>query len=64
MRGACGGHVEVGFDPHGRIPQVGELRPLQEDPVDDKDEFVRPLDAQHVRMKSLDVEPVEVVAVG
>jgi len=64
LQGAPGGHVEIGFDPDGRIPKVDEFRTLQEDPVHDDNEFRRSADAQHVRAEPLDVEPIEVVALG
>ena len=64
LKAALGGHVEVGFDPHGRIPEVDELRSLQEDPVDDDDELGRSADAQHMRVEPFDIERVEVVALG
>ena len=64
LRGARGGHVELGLDPHGRVPRVGELGPLQEDTVNDDDELVWTADAQNMRMQPCEVEPVEVVALG
>ena len=31
FQGALGRLVEAGFDPHGRIPEIGELRPITKD---------------------------------
>ena len=59
---ALSGDFEVGFDPDGRVPQVGELRPLEEDTVGKDYELRRAADAQHVRPEALEIESIEVVA--
>lgn len=64
LQGALGGHVEIGLDPYGRIPEIDEFGTLEEDPVDDNDELRGPADAQHVGTQPVDVEPIEVVALG
>lgn len=62
--GALGGDAEISLDPYGCVPEVDQLRALQEDPVYDHDELRRSADAHHMRTEPLDVEPIEVVALG
>ena len=60
FRAACSCSLDVGLHPHGRVPEIGELGPLEEDTVDDDHDVGRAGDAEHVGTEALEIERVAV----
>lgn len=64
LRAAVRSDVEIDVDEDRCVPQIRELRAVEEDAVADDDRGSRRVDAQHVRAERVEVERIEVVAGG